>query len=284
MALSGTQAFNMTAAEFMDSVLRLSGVIGEGENASAEQYSIAMEALNLQLHQLDVNDVPLWKRGFHDFKPGSSSYVTNGGNTYRCVGGHTSTSDTEPGTGDLWQTYWVLDLDPAGTPSAWALSTAYTTSIEIDVPSKFYDILICTTLQNSSNEIQIGIIPFQEYLTLVNSKRTALVASVPLYISFDNNLSNKGFIYPQPSESFDSTMRLYGILKPDDVDGSAQNIDIPPKYLNMLRFNVALDIAMQYNADVESISMLKRQASYYIKEYRKSNRERSTSNFVKGAY
>jgi len=284
MALSGTYDFTMTAAEFMDSVLRISGIVGEGESANAAQYGIAMESLNLQLHQLEVNDIPIWKRGFHDFKPGSSNYVTNDGSTYRCVKGHTSSADDEPGTGDLWQGYWVVDDGYTGSTTAWALSTAYTTSIEFTVPDKFYDILICTTLQNSSNEIDIAIISFDDYTSRVNSKRTALTASVPSAVAFDNNLSNVGYIYPQPQNSFDSTMRIYGIVKPDDVDANGQTMDIPPRYLNMLRFNVALDIAYQNNMDSEGISLLKRQAQYYLDEYRKSNRERKSTSIVCGAY
>ena len=284
MALSGTQTFNMTASEFMDSALRLSGVLAEGENATASQYSIAMESLNLQLHQLDVNDVPIWKRGFYEFTPATTNYVTNSGSTYRCVKGNTSSADDEPGTGDLWEIYWVLDTTYTGSTTAWALSTAYTTSIEIDVPNKFYDILVCTVVQSSSNEINVPIISYETYVSYVSSKRTAEVTEVPSAITFDNNIDNFGYIYPQPGTSMTNPLRLYGILKPDDVDGSAQNIDIPPRYLNMLRFTVALDIAMQYQVDGEGISILKRQAQYYIDEYRKSNRERSTTSFVTGAY
>jgi hypothetical protein len=284
MATSGTYDFTMTASQFLDSVLRLSGVLGEGETALAAQFDIAMESLNLQLHQLDVNDVPVWKRDFYDFKPVDSSYVTNGGSAYRCVKGHTSAADTEPGVGDLWQGYWVLDIDPVGSPGAWALTTAYVTSIEFEVPAKFYDILSCTTLQNSSNEIAIDIASFDYYTNSVNSKRTSLVSTVPILVAFDNKIPNTGHIYPQPTNTFNSTMRIYGIVKPEDVDATNQNMDIPPRYLNMLRFNVALDIAYTYNNDAESIQLLMRQAQYYLDQYRKSNREFTSSNFTKGAY
>jgi len=284
MATSGTYDFNMTASTFLDSVLRLAGVVGEGENANASQFSIAMEALNLQLHQLEVNDVPIWKRDFYEFKPQQSNYVTNNSVDYRCVKGHTSASDTEPGVGDLWEGYWVADIDPEGTPTAWALATDYITSIEISIPERFYDILICTTLQNSSNEVNVNIIPFDIYTSSTNSKRTSLVATIPTTITFDNKLPNTGYIYPQPLNSFDSTMRIYGILKPEDVDANSQNMDIPPKYLNMLRYNVALDIAYSYGRDSETIQLLMKQASYFLDEYKKSNREYTSHNFTKGAY
>jgi len=284
MATSGTYSFNMTAADFLDSVLRLAGVLDESGSANAKQYNIANEALQLQLHQLEVNDVPLWKFDFFDFKPVQSDYVLHNSNNYRCVTGHTSDSTTEPGVGDLWQTFWVLDIDPEGTPSAWLTATDYITSIEISVPDRFYDILTVTTLQNSSNEIDVEVIPFSSYTAFLNSKRTALVASVPLYISFDNKLDNTCYIYPQPTNTFDSTMRMYGILKPEDVSGGGQTLDIPPRYLNMLRFNVALDVAFTYSRDAETMSLLTRQASYYTDKYKKSNVEHVSSNIIKGAY
>jgi len=284
MATSGTYDFTMTASEFLDSVLRLSNVVGEGENANAEEYKIATEALNLQLHQLEVNDVPIWKRGFYDVKPSQSSYVTNDSVDYRCVKGHTAAAENEPGTGDLWMEYWTADIDAEGTPTTWALTTVYTTSIEVTIPDRFYDILVVTVIQNSSNETPIRVIPFDVYTMDVNSKRTSVCTNIPTYISFDNNTTNVGYLYPQPTNAFTSSLRIYGIVKPEDVDATNQNIDIPPRYLNMLRYNVALDIAYSFGQDPDTIQLLKGQANYFLKEYRKSNKEHTTANFSKGAY
>jgi len=284
MATSGTYTWSLQVGAFMDNVLRLAGVIDEGETASSEQYDIAREALNLQQHQLEVNDLPIWKRDFYEFAPTESSFVTNDSVQYRCVKGHTSVAADEPGTGDLWEQYWVVDADTTVTPTTWALTTAYVTSIEVAVPAKFYDILICTCIQNSSNEIGMNIISFEEYTRLTNSKRTSLAASVPTSIAFDNKTSNIGYIYPQPTNSMNSTFRIYGMVKPEDADANNQDLDIPTRYLNMLRFAVALDISFTYNRDAETISLLTRQASYYADQYRKSNIEQTTHNYAKGAY
>lgn len=38
-----------------------------------------------------------------------NDFVKNDGNIYRCIGGHTSQADREPGVGAQWTTYWVED-------------------------------------------------------------------------------------------------------------------------------------------------------------------------------
>lgn len=284
MATSGTYTFAMTIGTFLDNVLSLAGVLAEGESASAVHYDKGIETLNLQQHQLEVNDLPIWKRDFYEFAPTASSFVTNDSVQYRCVKGHTSVAADEPGTGDLWEQYWVADADTTVSPTAWALSTAYVTSIEVTVPARFYDVLIATVIQNSSNEIPMDIIPFEQYTRDTFSKRTSLAASVPYAMAFDNNLTNTGFLYPQPTNAMDSTFRIYGVVKPEDATGTGEDMDIPPRYLNMLRFNVALDLAYQYQRDAETIQLLTRQASYYNDQYRKSNIEQTTDNYAQGAY
>lgn len=287
MATSGTYAYNRTISQFLDRTLRLSGVVGENETPNAAQHAYALESLNLQQHQLQVNGIPLWKRGFHEFVPTVSSFVTNVVDsvtkTYRCVKGHTSSSDTEPGVGSLWKLNWV-EVESATTTTVWATSTAYVTSIEFSVPDKFYDIIYATSVESSGNEVEIAIIPFSDYNTGINSKRTATSSSLPSSVSFDNDRSNMGYIYPQPSETFNSLIRIYGILKPEDADNVGENIDIPVRYINVLSYTVALDLAYQYQMEIESIEALKRQANYYLKEYRKSNREFTSTNIVKGLF
>lgn len=63
--------------------------------------------------------------------------VTNGGSTYTCMRDHNSSdSDTEPGTGGEWESYWEL-VGSGG--SAWNNSTAYVSGF-IDVRATVKDI------------------------------------------------------------------------------------------------------------------------------------------------
>ena len=289
MATSGTYTFNLTISQFLDRVLRLAGVTGENETPNASQYAYALEALNLQQQQLEVNDVPLWKRGFHEFQPQTSSFVTNAAapdptTVYRCIKGHTATADTEPGVGNLWELYWV-GATTTLTPTSWALTNLYVTSIEFTLPDRFYDVLYITAVQNSGNEVQIPVISFHEYTTKLNSKRTSTSTVLPTDIAFDNLLeTNTGFIYPQPTEVFESKIRVYGVIKPEDAEDVSDNIDIPVRYINMLSYAVALDLAVQYQRDDSSIMILSTEKARYIDEYKKSDIEFTETSIGKGAY
>jgi len=285
MATSGTYDFTMTVNELLARSLSIAGVVGEGEVANAPQIATAMDSLNLQQQQLEVNDIPLWKRDFYEFTPETSNYVTNNSIQYRCIKGNTSTSDTEPGVGGLSNLYWKADDDSSVTPTAWALATDYTTSIEFTVPAKFYDILFASAVQVSGNEVPLNIISLESYNQDVNSKRTSTSSVLPTDIAFDNKTpTNTGYIFPQPSASFNSSIRIFGLVKPEDSANVGDNIDIPARYLNMLSYAVALDLAMIYQADSESIAILTRQASYYLNQYKKSNREFTSSAVAKGSY
>lgn len=55
---------------------------------------------------------------------GTTSVVTGtDANTYRCIMGHTSSTDNKPITGGDWSSYWQLG---GSSPAAWATATAYT--------------------------------------------------------------------------------------------------------------------------------------------------------------
>ena len=285
MATSGTFDFNLTISEFITRALGLAGIVGEGEVANSAQFADGFTSLNLMTSQLEVNDIPLWKRDFYEFTPVNSSFVTNNSVQYRCLKGHTSVADNEPGVGDLTELYWKEDDSANAVPTAWGLGNPYVTSIEFTVPAKFYDILFATVVQVSGNEVPIDIISFKSYGQDINSKRTSTSSVLPTHITFDNKLpDNTGFIYPQPTLEFESSIRIFGVVKPEDSVNVGDNVDIPARYVNMLSYMVALDLAYMYQKDGESIALLTRQASYYHDQYKKSNREFTSTYLAKGAY
>jgi hypothetical protein len=53
-----------------------------------------------------------------------SSHVTNNGDTYRCIQGHTSDANKEPGVGVDWESYWEK-IETTIIADAWALGVAY---------------------------------------------------------------------------------------------------------------------------------------------------------------
>ena len=286
MARSGTYAFNLTIGDFLDSVLRLSGISGEGEVPSSAQYDIALEALNLTLHELEVNDVPLWKREEYTVKPNQSSYVTGSDtNVYRCITAHISTSDSEPGVGDLWPNYWYADDLPTGASApAYADATAYITSRSVVIPTKYYQLLNARVTDQTGFGYELQVRPFTSYQTDTTAKWQSRIENVPNFVTLDNKLDNTLYIYPAPIYEFSSTLVLNFLVKPEDSVSNGDDIDIPQRYYQMLRYKVALEFSYQYQRNAEDIALILRQADYHEKKYRKDNRERTTSSMAKGCY
>ncbi len=75
---------------------------------------------------LELNTVKGDKKKYHfkiTFDPGHDfDKVTNEGNTYECILGHTSDADKEPGVGAEWEFYWILST---GLADAWVTTTPY---------------------------------------------------------------------------------------------------------------------------------------------------------------
>lgn len=286
MATSGTYDFNLTIGNFLDSVLRLAGITGEGEVPSAEQYSIALEALNLTLTELEVNDVPLWKREEYIVKPNQSSYVTGSDtNIYRCITAHTSTSETEPGVGDLWPNYWYADALPTGASApAWASATSYVTSRSVVIPSKYYQLLTARVTDSTGFEYNLDVVAYPDYQQMYTSKWQSRINNIPHFVTLDNKISNTLYIYPTPVYAFESTLVLNFVLKPEDSVNNGDDIDIPQRYYQMLRYKVALELSYQYQRNPDDIALIMRQADYHEKKYLKDNRERTSESMVRGCY
>ena len=61
-----------------------------------------------------------------------TSYVEHNGYYYKCIQDHTSSSTTEPGTGDDWEEYWD-SWDKTDLADDWATSTDYTIGTDFSV-------------------------------------------------------------------------------------------------------------------------------------------------------
>ncbi len=66
MSTSGSTNFNVTRDEIITGALRILGVIGEGQSATAQQISDSAEALNYLIKAWENQGVPIWAIKFTD--------------------------------------------------------------------------------------------------------------------------------------------------------------------------------------------------------------------------
>lgn len=100
-------------------------------------------------NELEYTPISVFVRNTTQDNPPSDSQVNNDGNNYLCIKTHTSSSTTEPGTGEDWRIYWVLYGPELSGGASWADATEYTSNIEL--LDKEY-----TTITFASGRIWIG--------------------------------------------------------------------------------------------------------------------------------
>jgi len=101
-------------------------VIGRGEKLRPEHIDSAINLLEAMLDSWVNRGFDTWRMKTLRVSLPVQTVVAHDDVRYLCVRSHTSTADTEPGTGDNYKPYWVeIKGDVEILDVSWAVATAY---------------------------------------------------------------------------------------------------------------------------------------------------------------
>ena len=283
MAVSASYDYTRTQIQLIHSAMRDIGELAKGETPDAEDYAVVSEALNLLIKSWQNQGIGLW------LNQECTLYLQNDNIQYALgpSGDHwtadphktelaaaaaaaalTITVDSYTGMADadyigIELDSGVIDWTTIDTPAAVAITIddALASAASIDNHVYFYtdkaqkpiEILKNTIRKVDSNghETPIALISRAEYMAINDKTSEGTVNSV----YYDNQLTNgQLYVWPEPSD-MKEYLRMT-IRRPiSDVDALTNHVEIPPEFLRALEWNLALEIAPKFGAEVDKLML-----------------------------
>lgn len=279
MSTSGSINYNRTRDQLIDTTLKLLGVLGEGETASANAISDMSVLLNSMIKGWQANGINLWR------EDEAVIYFAANTNTYTLssTGDHASaeiiktelassgaTSDTvitvdsvtsmaasdyigvelDDGTLD-WTTIISINTNTnqitltSGLNSAAAVNNnvyVYTTRL-----ARPLDITSARLLNDSGVERELFKVGRREYMQRSNKTQTG--APIEFYYS-PQLTTGKLYLWPTP-DNVSSRLRVTYVRTIEDFDASSDEPDLPQEWLEAITYNLALRAAPMYGIQIQ---------------------------------
>ena len=283
MSTSGTTTFNRTRNELIKGAMRVLGVLASGETPSASEIEEGAEALNLMVKGWIVDGAHLWTQTqatlfcaagqrYYDL-PGANATKTYTETAVATAGIAIDTSlivDSIVGisNGDFigillddntihWTTVNGVPAGStvviaAGLPSGSTIGKhvyAYTTKIER--PLRIYNL---RRQDLSGNEIPFSdVLSRNSYLSLPNKHARA----TPIQGWYEPQLTTgQLYLWPVPLDATHRVTFTYERLIEDFVN-IGDNADFPQEWLNALKWNLAVEIAIEYGIQPSAFVLAK---------------------------
>lgn len=138
-----------------------------------------------------------------------------------------------------------------------------------------------TRRSSAGDEVPITPISRSDYLRLTNKASTGSV--VQFY--YDPQMGNgKLFVYPTPATGVTDKVCLDvdRIIEDAGTDGSTQTLDIPPDWINAVKYNLAFRISGEYGMQIADRSLLAKEAAAFKEKALDNARENVSTFFQPG--
>ena len=281
MATSGTYSFNLSVSQVITRALRISGIVGEGQTPTGDQYASGKESLSLLLQNINAGSDCEFKIEDYVYTFEDASLVSMSGSDFQCVYPHTADLTNRPITGPNAQQYWTSSSE---TGSEWVSGGSYTASNDFLLPAYVDEILEVQYQRNDNSNREVDIISYYNWETKYN-KYSNKASDDVREVAFRRDYNQfRCYLYPVPLNNITGNLRFVIIRKFQDVTSNSQNVEMRTKYLQMIIYKLAVDLGYLYNRNETDLAMLMRQSSYYEKQYNLDNTEHSENNIVNGLY
>ena len=289
MAVSGSYDYTRTAIQIIKSSMRDIGELAKGQTPDADDYEVCLEALNLLIKSWQNQGIGLWlnqacilflqaDNTAYDLGPTGDHWTADGHKTELAVaastGDLTITVDSYSGMADadyigIELDSGVIDWTTIDTPAAVLITIddALAGAAAIDNHVYFYtdkaqkpieivkDGII--KVSSSGNQTPVSLISRAEYMAINDKASEGTINSV----YYDNQLTN-GVLYVWPEPSDVKEYLAMTIRRPiSDVDALTDHVEIPPEFLRALEWNLALEIAPKFEADVTKLMIYHAESS-----------------------
>lgn len=242
MALSNSFDFIQTTNEIIETAYRMLGVLGDGGTLTSDQYANSRSLLNMIMKNLRGDGVFLWTSEWVSVPLVASSVVLGSdGFDYKCIRPHTSSTDNEPITGAKYISYWEKLTTTVG--SAWASSTAYTSSGFLDLDKKILHVDQSARLIDiaNTNALPLNAISSGEYF-----RQFASTTGTPSRFSFTRFHTPQLRLLPFPTNPSNYVVELFVYKYPSDLDTGTDNPDFLSEWMLPLARHLATELLSSY--------------------------------------
>lgn len=266
-----TATFAMTRNQIIHKAYRKAGVIGEGEEPSADMLAEAADDLNLIIKGLERYRRKLWALDDLTEDLDEPSQVNYSGTSYACLISHTSSTDHLPNAGDG---YWIA-IDYDATLDDYANATAYTgSSFLVDASTTAIEKAYVT--ENDYN-YQIELINRFDDYRIPDKTETG----IPDKLYFDRTNSR---VYLFPIANRELTLSYTRIRLLDDLTTAGGFPDVPVTLIAYLIYELAAEIAEEFDRERPKIDSLRSKAQMELALAIRNQKEYTDMDTISPAY
>ena len=265
-----TATFTLTRNQIINKAYRKAGIVGEGEEPSAEMLNEAADNLNLIIKGLERYRRKLWALEDLQQAIDAPDCVNYGGSSYACQITHTSSTDHLPGTDE----YWVL-IDDDATLDDYADATDYTgSSFLVDAST--------TAIEKARYTETLRSYPLDMMNRFEESKvveRTTQGTPESLYFDRPNS---RVYLYPVPNRTLILDFTRIRLL--EDITAAGDSPDVPVTLLSYLIYELAAEIAEEYDREAQKIDRLRSKAQGELALAIRNQKEYTDNDVIEPAY
>lgn len=263
----------------LEACTRAYKLIGCGDKVSPDEINEAINVGSLILKKwAAAYGISLWSLARDSESITVGDLVLNDSVTYQCIRAHTSSADSEPGTGDDWEVYWTVSPETTTTP--WGTAVDYTVSNSIDKEDLNLFTFTHPKIRNSEGSYSdfelVGPETFAEF------DRTEV--GIPAYGTVEKTqFATTLQLYPTPSES-GLVLEYDAWKKPGDVYLQEELVPAPDHWYIAFYYALAVELSFLYHVDPETVALLAAKAKSEFKLCRGTAKTEKKKCFVKPAY
>lgn len=310
MATSGTTTFSRNRDQLIRSALRKVSAFESGETPDTDSINDASEALNAMVKHWQGAGIQIWKtaEAILFLQPGQARYSLGSTSTDHATeswvetsiataaanGASTVVLDDVTGVASTYKIGVQLDdgtihwttVNGAPSGSTVTLTLALTDSAAVGNLVIVYQTDLVRPLKvidtrrhnlSSSIDVPMGEMDRLEYQDMPNKTSTGAVNS----FYYDRRENTLGYLYVWPSpDTVDEAVKMT-VAKPiEDFNSAGDDADLPQEWIRAIEWNLADEIADEYDVPEPKRSRIERRAAQYLDEANWWERELVALEFV----
>ena len=253
-------------------MLDIVGAIGKGQQPLQEDINKAALCLNLAISDLRNEGFQMFQVTQNQTTLVTSDLVSG----YRCTRSHTSSSDTEPGVGSQWQSFWFRDSSIVG--SAWVSGVPYHSIGDLTLSSDVQEI-IRFNIKINDNDWPCEIVDFDKYFEIPLKQQTG--QPIQVYVDYQSTSPILYFFYQPDKEYFISYLtvnKIPSLDSPDQVPVYQEN------WINALTYRAAQYLSDRMRIPLNERGYIRNQADTLMELARRSEYNYKTDIISQGAF
>ena len=266
-----------TAEEVCNLALQLAG---RGDKTTNDELNQALQIMQVILAEWAASmDVHLWNiaKNTEDVPIGDRVLGSDGSAVYQCIRGHTSATDNQPISGDLYNDYWV-GTTLTSSPLTWASDITYNNNRIITLDTEgLEDVLSLQVLHNGQKSTveKISLLEFKDL------DEAELGLPTKCWVQ---RLETALELHLWPlCDKEDATLYYYSVNRPLISTGD-QVVNIPDQWTQALYYALAVELGFVYNIGIDRLRVLGAKSNSAFNRAFRTNESEVDTCFVEPIY